>query len=74
LFGHEVEKKIHDNLNNKNFKEINIRIQFFINSIFPSVKEDDIIGYYAKTDMIIEINNIKKGISIKSGSRNWTNK
>lgn len=73
--GYTNEKNFINEINNKKYKEINILLQEFIKAIFPSIKNNDIIqaqkyGYYAKTDIIIEVNNIKKGISIKSGSKN----
>jgi len=62
-------------LNKRKYIESNISIQELLKKLFPDIKEQDIIcaykyGSYAKADMVIEINGIKKGISIKSGSRN----
>lgn len=46
-----------------------------LEALFPNIGDNDIIfakkyGEYAKADMIIEVNGVRKGISIKCGSRN----
>ncbi|MBQ2639857.1 MAG: hypothetical protein IJF92_03745 [Bacilli bacterium] len=43
--------------------------------MYPNIQDDDLItakkyGRYAKSDMVIEVNGIKKGISIKCGAKN----
>lgn len=73
--GYINEQNFIKELNNKKYKDINIILQDFIKSIFPTIKDNDVItaqkyGYYAKTDIVIEVNNIKKGISIKFGNKN----
>lgn len=54
---------------------MNPLLQDLILYLFPNIKNDDIIharkyGKYAKTDIVISVNNVDKGISIKSGYNN----
>ncbi len=62
-------------LSNKSFKQLNDNLKRFINFLYPQVKNEDLIKCYSgkagqKPDIIIEINDIKKNISIKKGSGN----
>lgn len=62
-------------LNNKKFGEINILMQEVIQSLFPKIKNNDIIkaykyGRYAKADIVVSVNGEKHGISLKSGYHN----
>lgn len=64
-----------NNINNKKYKETNILVQELLKYIYPWIKEDDIIiaykyGKYAKTDIVLSVRNIKKGLSIKMGDKN----
>lgn len=64
-----------NNINDKKYKETNILIQELLKTLYPWIKENDLIiaykyGKYAKTDIVISVRNVKKGISIKSGDRN----
>lgn len=73
--GYENEFDFINYLNNKKYKEVNILFQEILSVLFPNIKpEDEIIAYkygrYAKVDMVISVNEIKKGISIKGGIKN----
>ena len=62
-------------LNNKKIYELDINSQEMIHSIFNNITDDKIIKVWRnhlkqKTDIMIKIDNIIKGISIKKGSRN----
>lgn len=62
-------------LNNKRINELDLNTQEMIYSIFNNVNEKEIIKAWRnhmkqKTDVMIKIRNIIKGISIKKGSRN----
>lgn len=64
-----------NNINNKKYKETNMLVQELLKTLYPWIKENDKIiaykyGKYAKTDVVISVRNIKKGISIKSGDKN----
>lgn len=70
--GYQNERNFIKNLNNKKYCEINILLQDLLHSLFPKIQNQDIIksykySRYAKADIIIEVNGIQKGISIKSG-------
>jgi len=73
--GYQNEIDFINYLNSKKYADVNIMMQDFIKALFPDIKQQDTIkaykyGHYAKTDIVIDINGIKKGISIKCGSRN----
>lgn len=62
-------------LDGKMKKEVHILFQELLEALYPSILDNDIItakkyGEYAKADMVIEVNGIRKGISIKCGSKN----
>lgn len=62
-------------LNNKKYEEINIPMQELLKKLYPNIKnKDKIYAYkyirYAKADVVIVVRRKKKGISIKSGSKN----
>ena len=64
-----------NNINEKKYKETNILVQELLKTLYPWIKENDMIvaykyGRYAKTDIVVSVRNIKKGISIKSGDKN----
>ena len=64
-----------NNINNKKYKETNILFQEMLKALYPWIKENDLIiaykyGKYAKTDIVLSVRNIKKGISLKSGDKN----
>lgn len=73
--GYQNEIDFINYLNNKKYKEVNILFQELLKQLYPNIRENDVIGAYkygryAKVDMVIRVNNIEKGISIKSGSKN----
>lgn len=54
---------------------MHILFQELLEALYPNILDDDIIttkkyGKYAKADMVIEVNGIRKGISIKCGAKN----
>lgn len=62
-------------LNNKKFKETNLLVQELLKKLYPMIKDNDVIiaykyGKYAKTDIVVSVRGIKKGLSLKTGSRN----
>lgn len=62
-------------LNKNTFEETNIIMQEFLKTLFPNISKKDTItaykyGKYAKVDIVIVVNGVKKGISIKSGNKN----
>lgn len=73
--GYQNEFEFINYLNGKRYGELNILIQDLLKKLYPDVEKTDIItaykyGRYAKVDIVVSINGIEKGISIKSGSRN----
>jgi len=73
--GYKNEYEFINYLNNKQFKDVHVIFQDLLTSLFPNISDDDFIiakkyGKYAKADMVIEVNGIKKGISIKCGEKN----
>lgn len=75
-YGVQIEKEFVNHLNNKTYGEINYLLRLFIDDLYKKkfdnsekIKCIKIPGLY-KTDITIEIQNIIKYISIKSGSRN----
>lgn len=73
--GYDNEFEFINSLNKKKFKELNILMQEVLEALFINIEDEDVIiaykyGKYAKTDIVIKINEIEKGISIKYGSRN----
>ncbi len=73
--GYQNEFDFIKEINKKHFYELNPLLQELIETLYPNVSSNDVItaykyGRYAKVDMVIEIGEIKKGISIKSGAKN----
>lgn len=66
------EQKILASYNKKKFKQLNDFQKDIIRTIFPNISDEDVIfsdicNRYSKPDIYIEVNNIRKYISIKSG-------
>ena len=73
--GFQNENIFISNINGKPYKIQNLILQDLLKELFPKIKDDDIVyaykyGKYAKTDMVLEVNGKKKGISIKKGIKN----
>lgn len=73
--GFQNETDLIGALSNKLYKELNDNLKKFILFLFPEVNNNDKIKCYSgmvgqKPDIIIEINNKRKNISIKKGSGN----
>ena len=73
--GYLVEITFINYLNNSLYKELNPIMQDLLKALYPYIKDNDKIiaykyGKYAKVDIVIIVRGIKKGISIKTGSKN----
>lgn len=73
--GFQNETDLISVLSNKLYAELNDNLKKFISFLFPQVNNNDKIKYYSgmigqKPDIIIEINNKRKNVSIKKGSGN----
>ena len=73
--GYSNELNFVNHLNGHKVKNLNIMLLELIESLFDNVNGDDVITawknpFKQKTDIFIKINNIKKRISIKMGSKN----
>lgn len=73
--GFQNETDLLSELSNKTYDELNSNLKKFILFLFPKVNNNDKIRCYSgmagqKPDIIIEINNIRKNVSIKKGSGN----
>lgn len=73
--GFQNETNIIDALNNKKITELNTNLKKFIKFLFPDIDNNSIISAISgkkgqKPDLIIEINNTKKYVSVKKGSGN----
>lgn len=73
--GYQNELNFIDELNNKEVGQLNPILHDLIMALYPEAKEIDLIkakkyGRYAKTDIVISIRNKRKGLSLKSGSKN----
>lgn len=73
--GYSNELNFVNYLNGHKVKKLNIMLLELIEALFDNVNEDDVITawknpFKQKTDIFIKINNIKKRISIKTGSKN----
>jgi len=73
--GYKNEIEFINYINNKKFKQLNLLIQEMLETLYPNIKPNDIVkaykyGKFAKVDIVINVNNILKGISIKCGSKN----
>ena len=75
ISGKQNEYEFVHYLNNKKVNELNPMFQELIEYLFPYCSENDKIvcwlnKYPQKSDILIKINNLIKGISIKKGSKN----
>lgn len=75
LNGYENEHIFINNLNDYKFKDLNILLQEVILYLYPNISDNDIIkaykyGRYAKADIVVSVNDIKYGISLKVGHKN----
>jgi len=73
--GYKNEFEFVNYLNNKKYGQVNFLIKDMLKELYPNIQNHDIIkaykyGKYAKTDVVINVNGILKGISIKSGIKN----
>lgn len=73
--GFQNETDLINALSNKIYAELNDNLKKFILFLFPQVNTNDKIKCYSgmvgqKTDIIIEVNNNKKNVSVKKGSGN----
>lgn len=73
--GYKNEFEFIDYLNNKKYCQINPLMQDMLKSLYPNIQNHDIIkaykyGRFAKADIVIEVNGILKGISLKCGIKN----
>ena len=73
--GFQNETDLISALSNKLYAELNDNLKKFISFLFPQVNNNDKIKCYSgivgqKPDIIIEINNKRKNVSIKKGSGN----
>lgn len=73
--GYKNEYDFINYLNNKSFNELNILMQEVIETLFPDISNSDIItaykyGRHSKADIVVSVNDVRKGISIKSGHHN----
>ncbi len=73
--GYQNEVIFIESVNGIPFKLQNLIMQDLIKELYPKIKDNDIVsaykyGKYAKTDMVLEVNGKKKGISIKKGVKN----
>lgn len=73
--GYQNEIDFINYLNNKKYKDVNILFQELLSKLYSNIEQEDIIvaykyGRYAKVDIVININGVEKGISIKSGMCN----
>ena len=73
--GYKNEFEFIDYLNNKKYYQINPLMQDMLKSLYPNIQNHDIIkaykyGRFAKADIVIEVNGILKGISLKCGIKN----
>ena len=73
--GFQNEQIFISNINGRPYKIQNLLLQDLLKELFPKIKDEDIVyaykyGKYAKTDMVLEVNGKRKGISIKKGINN----
>ena len=73
--GFKNETDLISALSNKTYVELNDNLKKFISFLFPQVKNNDKIKCYSgivgqKPDIVIEINNKRKYVSIKKGNGN----
>ena len=73
--GFQNEQIFISNINGRPYKIQNLLLQDLLKELFPKIKDEDIVyaykyGKYAKTDMVLEVNGKRKGISIKKGIKN----
>lgn len=75
LNGYKNEFDFINSLNNHTYDELNILLQDVIIKLFPNILKTDVIkaykyGRYAKADIVVSVNDIKRGISLKCGYKN----
>ena len=73
--GYKNEFEFINYLNNKKYWQLNPLMQDMLKTLYPNILNHDIIkaykyGKFAKVDIVININGIIKGISIKCGVKN----
>ena len=73
--GYQNEIDFINQLDGKKFKELNPIFQDMIQTLYPTIKQHEIIhaakyGRYAKTDVVLTVRGKKKGLSIKCGCKN----
>lgn len=73
--GYQNEYQFITYLNGRKKREVHPIFQELLECLYPDISDEDVIfankyGRYAKVDMVLEVNHVKKGISIKCGSRN----
>ena len=65
-----LKNKFVELLNEKKYCELNLNFKNMVKSMFPSIKNQDLIlcdsNKGTKIDLIIQVNNIKKNLSVKS--------
>lgn len=76
MSGLEIEKEFIKYLDGRTYDKLHPIFQDLIEILFPKVKDCDVIcarkyGYYAKADVVLEIKGKEKGLSIKSGFKNF---
>lgn len=73
--GYQNEFDFIRSINNKKYNQLNPLIQDMLKALYPNINNQDIVkaykyGKFAKADIIIDINGLLKGISIKYGAKN----
>ncbi len=73
--GFQNETDLISALSNKHYSELNDNLENFISFLFPQINNNDNIKCYRgivgqKPDIVIEINNKKKNVSVKKGNGN----
>lgn len=73
--GFENETNLIHELSDKTILQLNNNLKKFILFLFPQINDNDLIKCYTgkagqKPDIIVEVNNIKKKVSVKKGSGN----
>ena len=75
IAGYQNEINFINYLNKKKYKQVNILFQEMLKQLYPEIKLEDTIkaykyGKYAKVDIVINVNGVEKGISVKCGINN----
>ena len=73
--GYQNEFDFIRSINNKKYNQLNPLIQDILKALYPNIDNQDTVkaykyGKFAKADIIIDINGVLKGISIKYGAKN----